>query len=447
MGLAALLALFFLSSCITKDPTLGSELVPSNQDITIRTVVLDLPVSTAIADDLPSSISDRALVGSLRTDEFGLFTSEAIMSLTASTDSIIWGANPTVTGVSLDLNIDTTMVTDKSQFHIPQSIHVHAMTMELDTTCTSQADLIGKEYCDPTPVSKGGAIYTGGDSFSIPLKNEFGERFLRLPMETLDSAALLSKQIPGLCVRCDAPIDYPGYDYGRLNSFDLSSSYLKLIWEYSDEEGNRRSKTAFFNLGKYHLLNVYGTDTASPASRADARDLIPVQGLNGVKPFIDALQLRSTVARWAGTQGIPLENLVIAKATVEFPFEYKGNPDQFYTYAPNLFPCRRKSVKGRTLYSPIDEISNSSMEHGSIDRSQLCYKSNISIHLQKLIQRSESGITSEDNLWLMGTVTSVSNTTGETFYYSDNVYYTQTMLNGTAALRHPLLRITYTVLK
>ena len=87
------------------------------------------------------------------------------------------------------------------------------------------------------------------------------------------------------------------------------------------------------------------------------------------------------------------------------------------------------------------------MEHGSIDRSQLCYKSNISIHLQKLIQRSESGITSEDNLWLMGTVTSVSNTTGETFYYSDNVYYTQTMLNGTAALRHPLLRITYTVLK
>ena len=47
----------------------------------------------------------------------------------------------------------------------------------------------------------------------------------------------------------------------------------------------------------------------------------------------------------------------------------------------------------------------------------------------------------------MGTVTSVSNTTGETFYYSDNVYYTQTMLNGTAALRHPLLRITYTVLK
>ena len=45
MGLAALLALFFLSSCITKDPTLGSELVPSNQDITIRTVVLDLPVN------------------------------------------------------------------------------------------------------------------------------------------------------------------------------------------------------------------------------------------------------------------------------------------------------------------------------------------------------------------------------------------------------------------
>ena len=48
---------------------------------------------------------------------------------------------------------------------------------------------------------------------------------------------------------------------------------------------------------------------------------------------------------------------------------------------------------------------------------------------------------------MMSTVSSVNSNTGETYYYADNFYYSQMLLNGTAALRHPLLKITYTVLK
>jgi len=442
-GLAALLALSCLVSCIKTDNTLGSALVPDNQDISIRTAVLDLPVGMKMADSLQTSISQRATVGAIRSGNFGLLHSDAAVSVTAAYDSIIWGKNPSVRRISLTLVVDSTMVVDPTQLHIPQNLYVHRLKVELDSTMIYNNSLTEADY-DHDPISVGGFVYTGGDSYTVSIKEEVGNRLLQIPMETLDSAELFMKAFYGFYLRCDDPDeDLPG---GRLNIFDLSSSYLNFTYDYDDDEGNRRAGTTSFLIGEYYNVNICSAGSRE-YEKADPADGLYMDGLCGIKPYIEAAQIKRVVEQWAAAEGIPAEKLLIAKATLSFPFEYLGDRDQFDYYPLNLFPCKRTLLGGKMRYTPLSEIEDGALETGEIDRSHLCYTSNVSLYLQKILRTDESALTASDNLWMMPTLATYNSNTGETFYYADYFYYAQGYLNGTADLRHPEIHLTYTVLK
>ena len=443
-GLATLLALFFLTSCITTDPTLGAALVSDSQDITLQTATIDLPLgeSRAVAD-LQSRISGGLTVGSIGSH----FYSEGLMSVRASSDSVTWGKNPTVRRIYITFTCDSTMALQDEQLHIPQNLYVHRLTFELDSTHVNATQArFQTAYFDPEPVSLGGSIFTGEESWSVDLKKEVGEELLRLPMETRDSVELFMKQFYGFCLRTDLP-DNPRIapvGSGRLNLIDLSSSYLYLSWDYTDDDGKRNNSTTYFQLGQDYALNLYkNLQDNTPTDGS-----LVVEGLSGSKPRIDAARLRNTVASWAQSRNIPLENLVIAKATVEFPFEYSGDMHQLDHFAHTLYPCKRALVNDKyPYYAPLDELGETSVESGSIDRSLLCYKAGISFYLQKLLKKEAGSITDEDDLWLMPTFSYYNSNTSTTYYYADNMYYSQTVLNGTNAARHPVLKLTYTVLK
>lgn len=444
LGLAALLALFCLASCINTDNTLGSALVPTSQDITIKTATLDLPIEeTRATADLQSCVSNSITVGNIGTE----FYSEGLMSVTSSVDSVVWGSNPVVKRVYLSFACDTTLVMQDDQRNIPQNLYVHRLNFELDSSdVNGTVERFKKPYYDPEPVSLGGVVYTGGEAWSIDLKQEIGEQLLRIPMATRDSAELFMKQFYGFCLRGDYPDDaqvFPDQE-GRLTLFDLSSSYLILSWEYTDDEGNRKASQAYFALGKNYTINLYHTLQTS----SDAREGITVQGLTGSKPYLKASAIKRLIKEWADSQQIPEQDLVIAKATVEFPFEYDGDRTQFKFSAPTLYPCRKtKTAKGYPYYAPISEINNTELENGAIDRSLLQYKSNISLYLQSLLRKADSDLTEADDLWFMPIYSFYNNTTGLTYHYADNFYYTKTRLNGTSEARHPVLRLTYSVLK
>ncbi len=441
LGVAALLTLFFLTSCIDTDNTLGSAMVPENQDISLHVATLDLPVTLRMADSLQTSVSNSATVGAIRTERFGLFHSDAAVSLTAAVDSIIWGKNPSVRSLILSLAVDTTLVVDASQLSIPQNFYVYQLNVELDSTMIYNNSLKPTDH-KAELLSDGGTVFTGDDAYIVDIKKEFGEKLFRIPMATLDSAELFMKACYGLYIACDDPLE--GMEGGRLTCFDLSASYLYLVYDYDDDEGARRSNTATFNLGSYYSVNVSSAGSRS-LEHADPAKALYMEGLCGIKPHIDAQQLRSTVTAWAASAGVPLENILIAKATLTFPVEYNGDRNQYDYYSTNLFPCKRVRGTSSVNYTPLDEINNTGMEDGMLNRSLLQYTSNISIYLQDLIRRTD--ITADDDLWMMPTLSFYNSYTSTTYYYADYYYYAQNTLNGTAAERHPVLNLTYAVLK
>ena len=55
---AAVLAVGLLAaSCVLTDPTLGASYIPANQDISIHTVDIDLPVGQKYADSLQTTVT------------------------------------------------------------------------------------------------------------------------------------------------------------------------------------------------------------------------------------------------------------------------------------------------------------------------------------------------------------------------------------------------------
>ena len=442
-GLAALLTLSCLVSCITIDNTVGSSLVPSNQDITIHTATLDLPVGMKMADSLQTHVSQSATVGAIRSELYGLFHSDAAMAMTAAYDSIEWGRNPAVYSMTLVLVRDSVLVVDDTQTYIPQNLYVHRLKIDLDTTMIYNNSLRATDY-DTEVLNEGGAVYTGGESWSVPLKKKLGEELFKIPMATLDSAELFMKAYKGFYIRCDDPEE--GLEGGRLNVFDLSSSYILLTYDYDDESGTRKRTTATFLLGQQNCVNVCRSG-ARPLECKSAVDALYMEGLCGIKPHVDARELRDLLARWAADNQLSLGNVIIAKATISFPFEYSGSSEQFDFYSSTLFPCKRVRSDIYVRYAPLAEIEDGNLEVGSIDRSNLCYTSNISYYLQNLLRTDSSQLTADDDLWLMPTVSSYNSYTGETTYYADTFFYAQNALNGTAAQRHPVLKLTYTTLK
>lgn len=442
-GLAALLAMSCLVSCITKDYTLGSGLVPAIQDISVRTATFDLPVGLKMADSLQTSISQKGTVGAIRTDRYGLYRSDAAMAVTAAYDSISWGKNPSVTSVKLVLTRDTTLVVDPGERYIPQNLYVHRLKVVLDSTTIFNNSLTENDY-DHEVLSLGGLVYTGDDTYSVELDKKLGEELLKIPTATLDSAELFMKAFKGLYIRCDEPLE--DCEGGRLTTFDLSASYINFTYQYDDENGNRRSKSENFLVGEEYAVNIC-TAGSRPLEEPLAADALYMEGNCGIKPHISAKELRGVLERFAAENQLELERVLIAKAVLKFPFEYTGDYKQFDYYATNLYPCKRtKNASGSRIYTTLDEIEEEDLESGYIDRSNLCYTVNVSMYLQNLISRKASDITTNDDLWIMPTITLYSSTTGVTFYYPDYYYYSQSRLNGTSDARHPVLQLTYSVL-
>ena len=259
-GLAALLTLSCLVSCITKDNTLGSALVPANQDISIRTASFDLPVGLKMADSLQTSVGQSATVGAIRTERYGLFHSDAAMAVTASYDSIVWGKNPTVNSIKLTLACDSAMVVKAGERYIPQNLYVHRLKVLLDSTMIYHNCITEDDY-DHEVLSLGGVVFNGGETYTVELDPKLGEELLKIPMETLDNDTAFMKVFKGLYIRCDDPVE--GLEGGRLNNFNLTSSYISINYSYDDDKGVRRIKSDNFTLGEYYSVNISSSGARS----------------------------------------------------------------------------------------------------------------------------------------------------------------------------------------
>lgn len=445
VGLLLSATLFIASSCITKDYSLGSTFIPTDQQIHLRTVEFDIPVELRMADSLQTSSSGIMSVGSITSPIFGTTRTAAAVTVTPSTDSTQWGIDPQVEKAYLSLSLNATQTLEDDQDFILQNIYVHKLTSPLDSTDYFN-NCVGEDDYDPVPISDGCAVYDGSDNFLIPLKDEFVEELFKFTMNQLDSIDYFVKHFFGIYIKCD-DVEEGTYG-GRINDFSTSDSFISLTFRYTDTDGLRRSKSVTFDLGKYWAVNSVTSGSKGLVTK-DAQDAIYTEGYSGIKPVIPAKSIKKMLEKWITDNNLNKSKLLVARACFEFPFEYTGYGDDYGNYPSNLFPCRRMwttSGKKYLYYNPNTEIEDSSFDHGDINRSLFFYRPDAGIYIQKLIGSEASALDSTYDIWIMPTVTYVDQTTNQTYYFVDYSSYYQAVLNGTKAARHPVMKLTYAVI-
>ena len=433
-------------SCITKDYKLGSSLIPTDQDVNIYSTEIDLPVELRLSESIQSYGTGLLCVGSINSPIFGKTRSEAAFTVTPTTDSIQWGKNPEFESAYLSLTLSDAQIMEDNQEFILQNLYVHRLTSPLDSTMYF-SDSLDDSWYDPEPISDGCAVYDGGETILIPIKESYMKELFNYTMEQMDSTEYFINHFYGMYLRCDDVED--GSYGGRLNDFSTSDSYLSFTLHYTDEDdGLRKDKAITFDLADYWAVNRITSDAASLVAEGP-EEAICTDGLCGVKPVVNAKELKKTIESWIKDNNIDKGRFMITRAALEFPFEYTGESEDYDNFPTNLFPCRRiwdsTGEKFRYL-NPIDEIEDSTFDPGSINRSLFYYKPDAGQFIQELVAMDEDDVDDTYDLWMMPTVSSTSSTTGDTYYYADVTTYYQGIINGTKSARHPVLKLSYVVI-
>ncbi|MFA6926357.1 MAG: DUF4270 family protein [Bacteroidales bacterium] len=429
--------LFSFSSCITVDNRMGSDFIPTNQVLYIRTQEFEAPMFTAVADSLNMASPSYLEFGSVNTPGFGNTTTSGVVQFAPYSYQKDYGEDPVVKNMFVNIPLSGFTIFNKSDRYIPQNVYVYKLIKDLDHLDIYH-DSFSVDYIDPIPISKPGLVYLGRDTLRIDFTEAFAYELLGADSTERGSIQAFIKKYKGLYFTTER---FEGSETGgRLNYLDISKADIYLNYK----AGNGDSLLSYyFNIyGTYYNISSHGS--AHLAHKEPSEKLF-YEGLAGVKPCLDMVALAEQIKAWSLTQTPPVDagRILISRAELVMPVEIPLGED--YSTVDNapglLYPCRLMSNDSLTYYSPLKDIYYEN-PGGKMNRSRWEYTFEITSYLQKILSRNN--LTPRDNLWIMPTY-SVSSSSGET-YYMDNYTYRNTLLNGNLSDRPPYVRITYAVL-
>ncbi len=445
-------------SCITVDKTIGLDNIPDEHQLVIKTKTFPLPVGMRMTDSIQGLSDKYFVIGSFKTDEFGeaQFGCAANIApqytgINLGKDAKIISTYLTMTLAESEAEINTSLILDPSQEGIPQNINVYRLKVPIDTNTLFSNSLQTKDY-DSTPLNTSTVTYFGGDTLRCYLNNSFGAELLTATQTELDSLDLFSEKFKGLYITCDSPVT--GNNSGRLNLFEYGAAYIYLKYNFQPtwEDGlSRKDTTIRIALGYDYILNT-SSYSSQTLETAEAGESLYVEGIGGIAPYINARKLKSILDSWCATEGYDPKKVIVAKASMIFPFELPSNPDIIpYTYPNYLFPTQKLAISDTTTaeyYYLFSDYASTGNALGAINRALLQYESDMSMTIQALINKPAEEINRDYNMWLcplMPVQTQNYFGSSTTSYYINNYNYYKARLNGPAAERHPELKIVYTL--
>ena len=448
---------FAASSCIDVDNTLGANNIPDEYALKLQTVTLRLPLQTKMADSMQSLNTSTAVLGSFRTEEFGLTShSFATNFYHYSTKSVNLGTGRKIKHVYLTMQKSSSLILDASQEGLPQNIHVYHMNRVVDTTYKYNCDLKDSDY-DHTPIDTGGVIYTGGDTLRLYLKNSFGQKILNASQKELDSADVFMEKFKALLFTCDSPEE--GTTGGRLNLFSTTGAYIYVTFNFQptwDSGLARKDTTILLPLGENTYTQNFSTYSSKPQEKAEPQEYINVEGIGGLKAYTDPLKLKDVLDEWIGTNGYDPKKIVICKATYKLPFVTDESNVAFINrcFPASLYPhCKEKDTSNYYYYSPLEDVYSDGNSAGGINRSLSYFAGDISSNIKKMCNKDKSEIAANWKKYAMwyssiseNTTSNYYSTSTTTTYSMDRSTYSVAKLNGPLHANYPTLNIVFALM-
>jgi hypothetical protein len=441
------LSLFTIStlttSCIDENKSLGEDVIPGDQNLAIKSVTVDIPVQMKIADSLQTIYPDYLLVGAYKDPDLGTTLSGGAFHMIPVLTENDYGDNPVPYYLKMYITVTQNLVLNDNEGSIPQNIYIYKLNKDIDST-TLYSNSLSLADIDQVPLNLGSTTYYGGDSINMQLSLDYARELLSSTQEERDSAEIFVKRFKGLFISAEPlPGSLTG---GRFNVIDPGDIYLELKYRHVEVDSliDKDSVILFYAPTSIPYMNKY-EHSSSNLESSQPQGKIMLEGLAGIKPYIDFEDVKREFSQWAESENISLDRIIISKAELRLPYEFPADYKIMGQFPSQIFLSNRlasETYNDLPLYFPVSDINI--LSTGGINRSQFYYSLNISSYLQKVFNGKKSG--EELKTWI-APITQYSNSyTGEVTYYVDNMIYCKATLNGQNDIRKPHIVMTYTVL-
>ena len=445
------------SSCVNVDNSIGESMIPDNQLYNIYTAEFPIEdIRQEMADSLSGYSMYKFTFGALQDETFGLTTRSAAFTLVPINDTLDFGKNPVFRQFHMSAVSDSTSYSDPSQQYILQNVNVYELDKAINyNKLYPEISYTKKRITDGIPV------YNGSDSLSFDFSREFGEKYMGIKAEDMDTISHYTAKFPGIVITSDIPAG----NGGRINMFRLPiavidgsiyGSYAEL--KFTADYGTRtKVDTSFlFYLGPLSLYNMNGVSStnvtkypqlafdrathSSTALEGKAGKSVLMEGGRGIKPVIKAKALRDKILEIISQNTDKPADAVISKASLILPFEFPDDYTTMYEFPTALSPTCRIATDTSVTFAGITDSSISDENQGDINRSKCEYAPDITHHIQAVIKLKDDAKISNYDIWMLAmakeTIAS-SNSSSSSSNYNDDYYqqmmyynYYNSMYNG-----------------
>jgi hypothetical protein len=442
---AAIFLITLVTSCIDTDKTTGAGLLPDNHILKVKSYGFDLPVQMKMSDSLQTIFSGSVVAGAYKDPDLGLVEASSAFQIVPSGDSLTFGSNPVPKSFKMYVSVgDKSYFYEKDQF-VPQNFRVYTLIRDLDSTVAFN-NSVDESFFNPLQINLGGSTFFGGDSLVMDLSLDYAGQILSATKEETDSTNLFVKRFKGLYISVDPlPGSLTG---GRFNIIDPLDIFFTLEYRHTDAANSidKDSTIYLYVSNSRPYVNRFKHSSQNLVS-SDPQNRIYVEGLAGIKPYINFTDVKNQISSWAQWNNIDISKLVIAKAEIRLPYEQPEDYTRMLYFPSQLFLSTRE-MNGTTansikIYDPLDDISYFE-SNGAINRSLMYYSIDISSYLQKVLQGKITGKSLET--YVAPILQQSDYYTGAVYYYVQNILYGKAVLNGKGMARNPKLILTYTVM-
>jgi hypothetical protein len=261
--------------------------------------------------------------------------------------------------------------------------------------------------------------------------------------EETDSNDIYVKRFKGLFMSTE-PL--PGaIKGGRFNVINPSDAFMEIMYRHVDKENSidKDSLLYYYISTGRPYLNIYN-HSSNILESTNPQGKILLEGLAGIKPYIDFSEVKTIFATWAQANNIDISQLIIAKAELRLPYEFPENYLTMGQFPSQIFLATKElsATYNLPLYEPVKDLTIQSS--GIINRSLFYYSLDISTYLQKVLKGTYTG----DSLktWITPISQQTNSYTGTVSYFVDNLIYSKATLNSALDVRKPQIILTYAVL-
>ncbi len=436
-----------VSSCVVNDRILGEDFVPEEYIIKIDTAEFSLEVTSKKVDSIQGFSTSHMLIGSISDDVFGTSKSSSVSYVTPTSSSLDFGDDPEFVDAYVNLIIDSTYSNVVGHDGIAQNIHIYKLNKVIDTTTIFNTSFSMSDV-DPEPISIGSPVYFGTDSLKIRLSQKYAEELLSVTSEESEDFDLFTQKIKGIYITCGDDNIYPSG--GRLNYIPLSTSRIYVKYKYTNAEENiiKQDSAKSFFLGAVNSVNIYETESGDMLAEDELTENIYLEGLSGVKPFINGEYISKLLNEWVEQSGYPKGSVVISRASISLPYEMPSDfsiVDREYPWA--IYPCVKDLLYDELDYFKLPSEIYGSYHTGDINRSHQDYLMDVTSYIQDQIKSyHEDDSYKEKDLWFIPVYKWYDSSVQSYEFEIKTDSGTRATLNGSLADRKPTLKLVYSVL-